>query len=101
MRNATTILFSGALLCALASPAQAADLGREVLPAGDGWASLPTATLPNGTTGGYAAAPERVHRVYNRNELVAALAFPDATPKIIEIEGVVDANVDIENKPMS
>ncbi len=101
MRNATTILLAGALLCALASAAQAADLGRQVLPAGDGWASLPSATLPNGTTGGSAAAPARVHRVHNRNELVAALAFPDATPKIIEIEGIVDANVDIDNQPLS
>ena len=101
MRNANTILLAGAMLCALASAAQATDLGRQVLPAGDGWASLPTATLPNGTTGGSAASPSRVHRVRNRNELVAALAFPDATPKIIEIEGIIDANVDIDNQPLS
>ena len=65
MRNANTILLAGAMLCALAGTSHAAKahgLGRQVLPAGDGWASLPTAALPNGTTGGSAAAPERVHR---------------------------------------
>lgn len=94
------LLLSGAL--ALPPGAvKARDLGREVLPAGDGWASLPTAALPNGTTGGSAAAPERVHRVRDRNALVAALAFPDSTPKIIEIEGTIDANVDAGNQSLA
>jgi pectate lyase len=107
MRNPTPALLSSALLCALsmaASSGHAAkvpDLSRQVLPAGDGWASLPTAQLPNGTTGGSAAAPGRVHRVRNRDELVAALAFPDATPKIIQIEGALDANVDAQNQPLA
>jgi len=78
-----------------------ADLGRQILPANDGWASLPTIALPNGTTGGSAAAPNRVHRVRDRNQLVAALAFPDATPKIIEIEGVIDGNIGVDGAPLS
>lgn len=77
------------------------DLSRETLPAGDGWASLPTSTLPRGTTGGSAATAARVHTVRDRNALVAALAFPDATPKIIMIEGVIDANVDTDNQPLT
>ena len=77
------------------------DLSRETLPAGDGWASLPTSTLPQGTTGGSAATAARVHTVRDRNALVAALAFPDATPKIIMIEGVIDANVDTDNQPLT
>ncbi|KAF1714090.1 pectate lyase [Pseudoxanthomonas sangjuensis] len=87
--------------CALPLPAAAADLGREPLPANDGWASLPTTALPDGTTGGSAATADRVHRVRDRNGLVAALAFPDATPKIIEIEGVIDANVDADGHPLA
>lgn len=76
------------------------DLGRQPSPAGDGWAALSTPALPQGTTGGSAAAPARVHRVRDRNALVAALAFPDATPKIIEIEGTIDANVDAAGNPL-
>lgn len=104
MRYATKVVFATLLLCMVSASSHAAevpDLGNQVLPANDGWASLPTAALPNGTTGGSAAAPERVHRVRNRNELVAALAFPDATPKIIEIEGTIDANVDANNQPLT
>lgn len=84
-----------------AAAGEARDLGRETLPANDGWAALPTAALPNGTTGGAAAAANRVHRVHDRNELVAALAFPDATPKIVEIEGTIDGNVDAAGQPLS
>lgn len=88
-------------LAAVAGDRIPADLGRQILAANDGWASLTTAALPNGTTGGSAAAPNRVHRVRDRNQLVAALAFPDATPKIIEVEGVIDANVGADSAPLS
>ena len=116
MKRPTLTLIATALLCAIALPASHAgqpgsstaaiaakvpNLGRQVLAAGDGWASMPTAALPQGTTGGSAAAPTRVHRVRTRDELVAALAFPDTTPKIIEIEGTVDANVDAANQPLA
>ena len=55
----------------------------------------------NGTTGGSAADAARVYTVSDRNALVAALAFPDATPKIIRIAGVIDANVDADNQPLT
>lgn len=99
---AACVLF---VLCgALTAPAQASrysDPARETLPANDGWASLPTEALPQGTTGGSAASAERVHVVHDRNELVAALAFPDSTPKIIKIEGVIDGNVDADNQALT
>ena len=41
-------------------------LSREVLPVNDGWAAFGA-----GTTGGSAAAPERVFIVTNRAELIA------------------------------
>lgn len=74
---------------AFSCAAHARDLARETLAPGDGWASAGV-----GTTGGAAAAPARVHVVRTRNELVAALAFPDATPKIVLVEGTIDANTD-------
>lgn len=84
-----------------APPRTPADLERATLPAGDGWASLPTAALPNGTTGGSAADGAHVFTVADRNALVAALNFPDATPKIIRIAGVIDGNVDANNQPLA
>lgn len=89
-----------ALLSAAAQAGHARDIDRETLPANDGWAALATAALPQGTTGGSAASADRVHEVHDRNELVAALAFPDPTPKIIRIVGTIDANVDAEGQPL-
>lgn len=103
MSNAKPLL-AAFVLATLKTTAHAGtlpDLDRDTLPAGDGWASLPTAVLPQGTTGGASADPSRVHTVHDRNALVAALAFPDATPKIIRIEGVIDANVDADGQPLS
>lgn len=77
------------------------DVGLEPIAAWDGWAAQPTEALPNGTTGGSAAAPEHVYTVSDRNALVAALAHPSATPKIIRVAGVIDANVDAEGAPLS
>jgi pectate lyase len=73
----------------------------ETLPAGDGWASVATTVLPKGTTGGATAGPLRTVVVASRRELVAALNFPDATPKIILISGTIDANVDEAGKVLS
>ena len=84
-----------------ASAAPAHGIERETLAPGDGWASLPTDALPAGTTGGAAADPARVSTVRNRNELVAALAYPDGTPKIVRVAGVIDANVDDANRPLA
>jgi pectate lyase len=81
------------------------DLGREVLVANDGWA----ASAP-GTTGGALAAPEQVYVVTNRQELVAALNngvypppsnTPSNEPKIIYVDGTIDANVNDENQPLT
>lgn len=76
-------------------------LERGTLPGGDGWASLPTPALPNGTAGGSEADAAHVFTVSDRNALVAALNFPDATPKIIRIAGVIDANVDADGNPLA
>lgn len=77
------------------------NLEREAIASGDGWASLPTDALPHGTTGGSSADAARVHTVHDRNELVAALAHPDAVPKIIRVAGVIDANVDADGNPLT
>lgn len=62
-----------------------ADIGRQTLPAGDGWASSGT-----GTTGGAAAPASNVHVVTDRGGLAAALASPG--PRIIYVKGVVDVD---------
>lgn len=106
MRSSRTILFCG-FLAVLSAAAVAApprwptDLERETLPAGDGWASQPTVVLPNGTTGGSTANAAHVYTVSDRNALIAALNFPDSTPKIIRIAGVIDVNVDADNQPLT
>lgn len=97
------------LLCVFAVAFTAApaaghrDLGRETLAANDGWASLDP-----GTTGGSTAADDHVYTVRNRQELVAALndgvypppSTPSNTPKIIYIDGTIEANVDDNNEPL-
>jgi pectate lyase len=69
---------------------------RERLAANDGWASFST-----GTTGGSNAAPQNVRTVSTRAQLNAALSELGATPKIIQIRGTIDANVDANNRPLS
>ncbi|WP_449349428.1 pectate lyase family protein [Streptomyces shaanxiensis] len=76
------------LFC-LPAHAEARDIGRDTLPANDGWASE-----GEGTTGGAAADAEHVHTVTDRAGLVRALDGGSATPKIIRIAGTVDANTD-------
>ncbi|MGW0915675.1 pectate lyase family protein [Streptomyces sp. NPDC002784] len=80
-----------ALLGLLGFPAHAEgrDLGRDTLPAGDGWASYGT-----GTTGGAAADDAQVFTVTDRAGLVRALDGGSDTPKIIRIAGTIDANTD-------
>lgn len=80
--------------CLVSMPAHAVgDRSRDVLPAGDGWASSGT-----GTTGGADSPADHVHRVRTRAELVAALAAP--APRIIQVEGVIDVNTDESGKPV-
>ena len=95
------LLSIGFLLGSAEAAPPLADAGRAVLPANDGWAAVPTAALPEGTTGGSAATTARTHTVTNRKELLAALAYPDATPKIIQVKGTIDFNVDDNNGPMT
>ncbi len=99
------------LLIAFAStsaPVMAAqtDLGREILPPNDGWASFGT-----GTTGGSQAVASQVYVVTNRAELIAALnngvfsstspSNPSNEPKIIYVDGTIDMNVDDDNQPLT
>jgi len=105
-----TLRVSIILLCAFtvaftAAPAAGhRDLGHETLVPNDGWASLSP-----GTTGGSAAADDHVYIVTTRQELVAALndgvypppSTPSNTPKIIYIDGTIDANVDDNNEPLA
>ncbi|MFF0776413.1 pectinesterase family protein [Nonomuraea wenchangensis] len=73
------------------------DLGRQVLPADDGWAAATT-----GTTGGSAARPENVHVVTTRAELKAALGDPaDNTPRIVYVKGAIDADTDDSGRPLT
>jgi pectate lyase len=77
-------------------------LGRQTLPANDGWAADGT-----GTTGGSAADGAHVFVVHNRTELVAALGGDNASnatnaaPKIIFVRGTVDGNAGADNAPLS
>ncbi len=72
------------------------DLGRQTLPANDGWAAFDT-----GTTGGSTADADHVFIVRNRQELLTALNSQDSTPKIIYVKGTIDANVDDNNEPLT
>lgn len=82
------------------SPA-ALKLGRQTLPANDGWASSGA-----GTTGGSAADDAHVAIVHNRAELIAALGGDattngtNATPKIVYVSGKIDLSVDAANQPV-
>ncbi|WP_273653704.1 hypothetical protein [Cellulomonas fimi] len=90
------------------APAAAVDLGREVLPPGDGWASWSGTTRPDGvartaapTTGGVAAGPREVYVVDTWQELRDALAGKpggsqtdarrNTVPRIVYVRGTIDA----------
>lgn len=84
-------------------PSRAAQaLGRQALPANDGWAAEGA-----GTTGGSAADSAHVFVVRNRAELIAALGGDavnngkDTTPAIIYVKGRIDGNVDDWNNPLT
>jgi pectate lyase len=94
-----------ALAAAVSHAGPPRDLGRETLAPGDGWASEGA-----GTTGGSAAAPGQVYVVTDRRELVAALndgvypppsATPSNAPKIIYVDGTIDANVDDDGNALT
>lgn len=71
-------------------------IGRQPLPANDGWGSA-----EGGTSGGSAASSDRVYRVTDRNQLASALEAPGDAPRIIYVSGTVNANVDDQNRPLS
>jgi pectate lyase len=100
-RHLAYFLSIGFLLGTLQAIAAPSEPAREVLGANDGWGSVPTAALPQGTTGGSAAPSTRTHTVTNRKELLAALGFPDPSPKLILVKGTIDFNVDDSNQPLS
>ncbi|HEX2288756.1 MAG TPA: hypothetical protein VHH53_00810, partial [Pseudonocardiaceae bacterium] len=89
MKHFSLLVVAAAVAVAVAVPAAGATpaghdrvpLGRQVLPANDGWAAEGA-----GTSGGAAAPPENVHFVDSRAEFVTALAAP--SPKIIYVHGV-------------
>ncbi|MGF0172479.1 pectate lyase family protein [Streptomyces sp. Marseille-Q5077] len=62
------------------------DLGRQVLGASDGWASEGA-----GTTGGAAADAAHVYTVSTWAEFRQALADGGSAPRIIKVDGVIDA----------
>jgi pectate lyase len=105
MRTLSTVLACSLGLAAAVTPASSQDLGRETLPPNDGWAAFGT-----GTTGGAAAIPEQIYVVRNRRELIAALnngvpsstspSNPSNAPKIIYVDGIIDANVDDDNQSL-
>ncbi|HEU0296490.1 MAG TPA: hypothetical protein VFR47_27385 [Anaerolineales bacterium] len=62
----TAILLLAILSMSMPVMAASSDLGREVLPSNDGWASFDA-----GTTGGSQAMDAQVYVVTNRAELIA------------------------------
>ncbi|HEY7638999.1 MAG TPA: hypothetical protein VH814_04680 [Steroidobacteraceae bacterium] len=101
------MLFGTALLLAAAAVhAGQLDLGRDTLHADNGWAAS-----GSGVTGGSAAVDAQVYVVTNRAELIAALnngvssstspSNPSNEPKIIYVQGTIDANVDDANQPLA
>ncbi|QUQ64279.1 pectate lyase family protein [Kutzneria sp. CA-103260] len=84
-------LFMAALTAAALLSPHATDPGHQPLPGKDGWA--------NGTTGGSAAATGHVTTVTTRDQLAAAVSGD--TPKIVYVQGVIDANTDSSGRPLS
>ena len=73
----------------------------------DGWA-----TVSGSVTGGCGAIPPKIYDVFDRQQLVDALAGghtgphpedgkPDTTPKIIYVNGTIDLNVGDDNVPLT
>ncbi|GAB3657414.1 pectate lyase family protein [Glycomyces tarimensis] len=70
------------------------DLGRETLAANDGWAAA-----EGGTTGGSEATDDNVFTVDTWAELQAAVQGDQ--PKIVHVEGHIDAWTDADGKPLA
>lgn len=89
------VLAAGLAAPAVATPAGALTmaLARQALPAGDGWGSV-----GDGTSGGAAADDAHVHTVRTRQQLVEALKPGDGLPRIIILDGTIDASSDAAGK---
>ena len=115
MRTLRTII---AALCLIVmaltgAPAMAApqdpngqDFGRQTLAPNDGWASFGTNNLGQpGTTGGASADDAHVYTVATWEEFRAALggssARGDRTPRIIYVQGEINANVDAQGNVLT
>ena len=107
MRTPTIFTGAACLLLGVAAHAHGErDLGRETLRSDNGWAAS-----GSGVTGGSAAVDAQVYTVTNRAELIAALnngvisstspSNPSNEPKIIYVQGTIDANVDDANQPLA
>ncbi|WP_416967393.1 pectate lyase family protein [Streptomyces sp. 4F14] len=83
--TALVLSLTGVAAQAQAQP-RGTDLSRQVLGTGDGWGSYGT-----GTTGGAAADAEHVYTVTTWAEFKAALAAGGSAPKIIKVQGMIDA----------
>ncbi|MFD5936474.1 polysaccharide lyase family 1 protein [Streptomyces sp. NPDC060333] len=74
-----------------------ADLYHQTLTAKEGWASSGT-----GTTGGTKADSAHTFTVSTRAQLVKALgSVSDTTPRLIKINGMIDANTDDSGKKLT
>jgi pectate lyase len=106
VRTSIILLGAACLLACTAANAGERDLGRETLRSDNGWAAS-----GSGVTGGSAAVDAQVYVVTNRTELIAALnngvpsstspSNPSNEPKIIYVQGTIDANVDDANQPLA
>src|SRR6218665_146845 len=94
---AALLLLLGACAGTIPSPSASVstDLARASLSPRAG-----RAAAEGGTQGGARARPEHVFTVANRAELMAALAL-GTTPKIIQLRGRIDLNVDDAGRPLT
>jgi pectate lyase len=87
----------GAGVLVMNANAGTVDLYHQTLAAKDGWASSGT-----GTTGGTKADAAHTFTVSTRAQLVKALgSVSDTTPRIIKINGMIDANTDDSGKKLT
>ncbi|MCZ9347550.1 polysaccharide lyase family 1 protein, partial [Streptomyces sp. TRM76130] len=81
-----TALVAGLTAAGAEARPQHRDPARQTLPANDGWAAHGT-----GTTGGAAADAAHVYTVSTWAEFKAALAADGTAPRIVKVEGAIDA----------
>ncbi|MFC8420959.1 polysaccharide lyase family 1 protein [Streptomyces sp. NPDC057236] len=88
---------AGAGVFVMNANAGTVDLYHQTLAAKDGWASSGT-----GTTGGTKADAAHTFTVSTRAQLVKALgSASDTTPRVIKVNGMIDANTDDSGKKLT